>query len=262
MRMFINEAITNGIEAYKAKSQNQQFSLSHIFEYKVIEYLITLYGKINILNPYQIKDENSFKNNLMIYGADKETINKLINLLNKYNIWLNSSSNSEKNTIISEIFYILSKLSLLKNKVKTLSPSEMEVYQNFLNLKDNKIKQIVEMSAINKEEVLNSWVKAEDDIKKADIPKEPIYLPEDEYKKYGIYPEDLENLPEDKIKKLNKDITDLDDNASSGGRAKNDPPKQLILTSGNGFIDALVLLSIICTEIMIGIVITILIARL
>ena len=45
-----------------------------------------------------------------------------------------------------------------------------------------------------------------------------------------------------------------DEENAEGGRTKIDP-KRLILTSGSGFVDTVVLLSIMATEIMIGLLV-------
>lgn len=275
MEVFINSAITNGLQAYIAKLDNQDFSLSHVselkvieshvFEFKIIDFLISLYGKINIINVYEIKNEKKFKNNLMFYGASEEDIDNFFNLLNEYDKWLNSKFNNEKNNIIRDIFYLLAKLVILKEKVNKISDEEMKVYQDLFTLKDNKINRIVDMSALSKEEVLHAWDRALEDSKKETVPnnEEPLLLDENKYEKYGLELEDVKQLPEEKIKILNDDINKRDesDDVSNGGRNK-DKPKTLVLSTGNGFIDGLVLLSIVCTEIMIGVIVTVLLARL
>ena len=261
MRVFINEAITNGINCYLAKSQNLEYSQSHIFELKIIDILVHIYGKINIFNPYQVQNESSFKDNLMVYGADATEIDNLFSLLESYDKWLNSSS-KEKNNNLKDIFSIIARLVILKNKISPISEEEMSYYQDFFNLKDNKIKQIVDMYAESRESVLNAWYEALDECSREPVTAKNLYLAEDQYEKYGIIMDDVKLLDTTQIKKLNSDILNIeeDDSSTSSGSTKENPLK-LVLTSGNGFVDVLVLLSIICTEIMVGIIITVLIAR-
>ena len=135
MQVFINDAITNGINAFIAKCDHQEYEHVHTFELSVIEFLATLYGEINITNPYRIMNAGSFKNNLMVYGASPEKIDKLFSLLKDYNDWLNSVNNPEdKNTIIADIFEILSYLVFLRAKSVKISDDEMKYYEDYLNV--------------------------------------------------------------------------------------------------------------------------------
>lgn len=265
MLVFINEAITNGIDAYIAKkqtSESKNFVTIHALELKIIETLVHIYGEINILNPYTIKNEKNFRSNLMIYDASEADIDKLINLLNEYNVWLNSNSR-DKNDIIESIFIILGKLVILKQQsVGKLPDDELTFYEELFSLKDQQIKRIVELSAISIQGVLNAWNKAQKEIEEANKPKPSPLLSEEEYQRYGISIEDVSNLPENKILELNETIKEREENGTINGGTTKEKPLQYVLTSGNGFVDALVLLSIMCTEIMIGVIITVFLARL
>lgn len=260
MQIFINEAITNGIIAYIDKNNNGTYAKAHIFELRIIEFLIKLYGKTDILNPYTIRSEDSFKNNLMVYGATSEEINKLISLLKEYNNWLNSTTR-EKSTLIKELFNILSGLVILKNNSVVISSEEMKFYEDFFALKDSKINQIVQMISLSREDVLNVWPLRVAKSKEEPIVEEPIFLEDKEYEKYGLLMNEVKELPKEQVKKLNEEIKNRDEegNNNDGGKTK---PWQLVLTSGNGYVDALVLFSIMCTELMIGVIVTIVIGRL
>ena len=70
---------------------------------------------------------------------------------------------------------------------------------------------------------------------------------------------EVNQLSNQAIAKLNdKILYDIDDE-NAGGRNKS-KPLQLVLTSGSGFVDTIVLLSIMATEIMVGLIIAITIA--
>ncbi len=258
MNIFVNDAINNGINAYISKSKNQKIVLSHIFELRIIEFLIMLYGEINIMNPYKLKDADSLKNNLMVYGGKSQDIDKLFNLLNEYNDWLNSSSR-EKNNIVKDIFIILSNLVILKNKSVVINSDEMKYYEDFFALKEHKIDQIVNMLALNKEEVLNIWPKAVEESKKEPVKEKPLYLSKESYEKYGLFMDEVKSLPKEKVLELNNDIKIRDEKGVTENKKS---AWQLVLSSGNGYVDALVLFSIMCTEIMLGIIITVVIGRL
>ena len=77
------------------------------------------------------------------------------------------------------------------------------------------------------------------------------------YKKYGVSINEVRQLSNNAIDEINKQILTEENGSTVGGGRTKEKPLQLVLTSGNGFVDMIVLLSIMCTEIMIGIVITV-----
>lgn len=261
MEVFVNKAIENGIQAFVAKNEGKDYSIAHEFELNIINFLSHLYGKLIILNSYKIKDEESFRNNIMVHGASEEDVDTLFNLMDEYDRWLSSTSR-DKNDLLARIYALLAKLVIYKTGSTNISDGEMRYYLDFFALTNKRMNQLADMMAANKDEVVNALDRAKTERQKElDKPKpEPLLLPEDEYEKYGVYLDEVEKLPEDKIRELNKEIKRRDENETSGGTSK-DKPKHLVLSSGNGFVDALVLFSIVCTEIMVGIVITVIIAR-
>lgn len=259
--MFVNNAITDGINAYLKKKNNEDYPKAFYFELNIIEVLAKIYGDISLLNPYKLMDVDSLKNNLIVYGASTEEIEKLFNLLNEYKIWLNSTVR-EKNNIIKEIFEIISDLVIFKNKSVTINSEEMQYYEDFLSVKDPIVNQIVKLSSLNIDDVIKVWPMKLEESKKVPPKEEPLYLADEEYEKYGLFMDEVKKLPKEKVKELNKEIKTRTEKESNGNNGGNTKPWQLVLTSGNGYVDALVLFSIMCTELMIGIIVTIIIGRL
>ena len=259
MKIFVNEAINNGVLAYDAvQNQNYTLAQTHIFEYKVIELLVKIYGKINIFNPYQLNSRESLRNNLIVYGAKPDDIDRLFDLMNDYSNWLKGNS-FNKNNIMRDIFNILALLVVLKNKSVVISSSEMKYYEDFFGLNDRRIKQLVLMSAINPNDVLGAWPEALEKSSKetVNVPQK-TYLDQALYTKYKLSMEDVKKLSIEQLQKLNNDIIKID---APKERKRAEIRKPIILTSGSGFVDIIVLLSIICTEIMIGVIIMVMIAR-
>ena len=260
--IFINDGVNNGIISYSNNLKNYNTYLSHYFEFKVIEFLAKIYGKTDIINPYIIKSELDFKKNLAKYGASMEDINILLNALNEYSNYLNGI-NTSTNTIMEDIFTILCKLVILKNKSVVINSEEMLFYENFLNVTDNKIRsEVIKLTGdINR--ITSIWPHM---VKESQVePKKVERLPKEEYQKQGLFLADINKLSDEELDRLNNEILRINvENTKEEEKSKLErlKRKQIILSSGNGFIDALVLLSIMCTEIMIGIVITIIIARL
>lgn len=256
----MNKEIELGVKDYLLKKQNPDSSVTYYFEYAIVDFLIRLYGSINIMNPYQLKSDESLKNNLVIYGASMEKVNELFILLDEYGNWLQSKT-KEKNGVVDKIFNILGDLVKSKRESNTISEEDLKYFESFFSLKDNKLRALVDMISENKESILSIWPNIIKE-KEPEKPKEEsIYLPKEKYEEYGIDFEEVEKLTQEKVKELNAEILKREKNDNPGGTTK-DKPLKLVLSSGNGFVDALVLLSIMCTEIMLGVIVTIILARL
>ena len=68
MDIFINKAITNGIEAYNNKNAGKDYSSSHYYELTIIEILTRIYDRVSIIIPYKTKYEK------MIVGTTENCI--------------------------------------------------------------------------------------------------------------------------------------------------------------------------------------------
>ncbi len=135
-------------------------------------------------------------------------------------------------------------------------------YDNFLNPKEGDLKKIINLLSIDYNLIPTIWERKKHQIHpdlKLEIIK-PELLDTEVYEKFNISKEELEKMTNMEIKKLNEKILENESEEETGGRGKFDPRK-LVLTSGNGFVDTIVLLSIIVTEIMIGLIITLAIMR-
>ena len=88
----------------------------------------------------------------------------------------------------------------------------------------------------------------------------PMLLTEDKYKEFGIELNDVTKLSNQAIERINEKIA-TEDKLISKKKIGFNIPLKLAISSGNGFVDTLVLLSVIATEIMIGLLIAVTIAR-
>ena len=134
MNFFVNRAIDCGIENYLLKKNNEKYDKSHIFEVLVIEMLVHIYGEINIINPYKLKDSKSFIKNLQLYGLSSKNVYQFINLMDEYYRWL-SSSNKKNDNVIERIKFILLQMVLNKVSEKNLSSIEVTYYVRFFENK-------------------------------------------------------------------------------------------------------------------------------
>ena len=100
---FINESIDSGISNYTLIKDGKDYDKAHIFEVYIIRCLCKIYGELNILNPYRIKNEYSFKTNLIMYGYTVKEMEEFISLMNEYSKWLNSEKSVGKTDLTSKL---------------------------------------------------------------------------------------------------------------------------------------------------------------
>jgi len=253
--IFINDSISSGISNYLLIQEKKDYDKVHIFEVYVIRCLCKIYGKLNILNPYKIKNENSFKSNLIMYGLKVSEMEEFITLMNDYSKWLNSEKNVGKTDLTSKIEIILINMIIERNKVNKFTKEEIEFFDKFFDPKNNNLAtlhnlitkdvNIVPMYWERKKSLLHSGLKLK--------PIRKDLLSSSTYDKYGIDKDDMSKLSEEKVRNINNRI--IEKEKEDNKRNKKFIPKNIIITSGNGFVDTLMLLSIMTTEIMIGIMI-------
>lgn len=264
MNFFVNRSIDVGIENYLLKKNNERYDKSHIFEVLVIEMLINIYGEINIINPYKLKDSKSFVKNLQIYGLSSKITYQFIDLMDEYYKWL-SASNSRCTNLIEKIKFILLQMVLHKTSEKKLSCHEKEFYVRFF---ENKIIGLNEICKLMKDDNLSfyrMWNLKKNFINTAHVKFNyelmlPDFFDEKKYKEFGISLNDMSKLSNETVEKINNKIV-VEEAITGKKKSKFVIPLKLMISSGNGFVDTLVLLSVMATEIMIGIIIAVSVMR-
>lgn len=253
--IFINDSISSGISNYLLIKQEKDYDKAHIFEVYIIRCLCKIYGDVNIINPYRINNENSFKSNLIMYGLKTQEMQEFISLMNDYSKWLNSERNVGKTDLTSRIEIILIDMIVERNKSSKFTDSELEFFDKYFDPKDNNFAtlhnlitkdiNIVPMYWNRKKALLNNNMKFKrirNDLLSSEI-----------YGKYGVDKDQIQNMSEEKVKNINNRI--IESEKENNKRLKKFNPKSVIITSGNGFVDTLMLLTIMTTEILIGVMI-------
>lgn len=259
--IFINEALTYGINSYLLKKARQEYSKAHIFELTIAELLVSIYGELNVINPFKTYSEKSFRDNLKVYGLTNEEYYSFIKLLNEYFTWLNSNSR-EKNNIINSINKILVKMIVLKGLNTELTNEEVTLYDNYFLGNMRRIAYLMEISSVDPT-FTSSYYARKKKIYLVDKDKltfeeiEPELLNDKVYKEHGLDAEQVKQLSNLKIDEINSLI--VSDETKHEEKAKSIfGTFNVVVTSGNGFVDMLVLLSIMFTELMIGFVVAVL----
>jgi len=252
---FINESISCGISNYLLIKEGKDYDKAHIFEVYIIRCLCKIYGDLNIINPYRIKNEYSFKSNLIMHGLSVNEMEEFIGLMEDYSKWLNSEKSVGKTDITSKIEICLINMIIVRNKSQKFTDNEIEFFDKYFDPVNNNFAtlhnlitkdiNIIPMYWNRKKALLNTNIKFK--AIRHDL------LSSSTYNKYGLDKEEISKMSEDKVKNINNRI--IEKEKEDNKRKDKFIPKSIIITSGNGFVDTLMLLCIMTTEIVIGIII-------
>ncbi len=263
---FINEAIDKAINDYISSRDKEDSILYNSFLVVVIRMLINIYGELDIINPFQVKNEESFDNNLMKYGATLEQITEFKRLFDGFYTIDKKNDNAikrEVNPYFIEVQKLLIDLFTLKRVNFGLTASDSKEFfdllytpgtsnvlrlsYNYLNAQDN----IYEVAEYFKEAyATKAKVKEED---KKDL------FSFDVYRLFNYSIADISKMSGEEITKLNNEIYesfDISSNALNKEYLLNEKIKALKspknpITTGNGYVDILLVMSIIVTTLMV-----------
>ena len=267
---FINEAFDKAINDYLSSKDKPEGVLYNSFLVVVIRLLINIYGELDIINPFHINNESALDENLMKYGMSKENVDEFKRLIDGfYRIEKKNMSSVKKETNIYFIevqkklidMFNIKRLNfgLIESDRKDFfdllytpgTSNALRLSYNFLNADD-----IYEISEYFK----NSMEKVIDVPKEKE--KEKNLLSFETYKFFGIGITDLSKMNEIDINNLNKQIyksLDINENAINKDYLLEEKIKMFKMqnekvTTGNGYVDILLIMSVIVTTIMVVVI--------
>lgn len=259
-KFFINPAIEYGIRSYIKQKNGNEYKRAHTFEMNVIKALTIIYGEKSIILPYTIDNEKAFECNLLMYDLKESDMKNFIKYMNEYYEFMkNFNSNAKATGLISEIEKILIEMINKRSKRKEFTAEELAEFDTIFNPTAGDLKKIKSLLSTNDGLIIKEWENNRYELSNTQLRMmavNPNLLMPEEYSKYGYDIRSIAVLSEDEIKKVNKTIVEemirkTTDSKKTFFKKRN----KIILTCGNGFVDKLMLLSIVATEIMIGIVI-------
>jgi len=265
---FINEAFDKAINDYLISKDKPEGILYNSFLVVVIRMLVNIYGELDIINPYMIKDEMAFQLNLIKFGANVNDVSNLTKLMNDFYAFELKNVKSlkrEKNIYFIDIqkqlidFFDFKALSVGIEKCNSKeffdllytpgTSNALRLSYNFLNA-DN----IYEIAEYYKK-ILENNPKEEKEEKKN-------LLGFDVYKLFNLNIADISKMDEEEINSLNSKIYksfDISENSINKDYLLKMKLKELKLqnnpiTTGNGYVDILLIMSIIITVIMVFVI--------
>lgn len=268
-QVFVNEAFTKAIDDYLKNADNVQGIIYNSFLVVVVRMLVCIYSELDIVNPLVIGDEELLYKNLTKFGYSRDSLNIFFsNLQLYYDISQRNQQNSqkEKNPYFEFVqkdlidMFIVKKVNfyLTEEEVKTFydllytpfSKNPLRVSYNFL------------MCTINNTDVMeiDNYFKTQmrDNIKVIK-PQEKHYLNVKAYEILNYSMDDLNKMDSNELERVNHQVYDyfkirenainkeylLEKAIEAIEREKNK------VTSGNGYVDILLVMSVICTIIMV-----------
>lgn len=253
--VFINDFISIGINDYFSNRT------SNFFEAHIIECLCDIYGYEALKSVCLQKDEAGFISLIHKYGLSRNMYDNFLRDMIKYEKFKEDNSNdpSLKSDIASKIevaviTMFLYKCLLIEPSLEEISHFENDLLNNFAIIK------LHFNTSLNPNRTRDVWDKKKhmltDNVELVEI--KPEYLDEFTYAKFGTSLQDVKKMDYRMVEELNKYIKSKQTIVVEDIPKRKIPNeglfKNTILSTGNGYVDALLIAGIIATEISIGLI--------
>lgn len=264
-KVFINNAFSKAVNNYTKSNDNVQGVMYNSFLVVVIRSLISIYSELDIINPMVIGDEELLKENLAKFGYDKTDIEVFLSNLQLFDDFevINETNNVKKK---NPYFLIIEKdliNMLIKKKLNFfITEHELKFFYDLLYTPNstNPLRVSYNYLMSNNEWEIDNYFKTEmKNNVKVVLPKEKHLLNPKAYEILNYNIEDIKNMSETEINKINSLVFDyfkirenainkeyLLEKAIEAMEREKDK-----ITSGNGYVDILLVLSVIITIVMV-----------
>ena len=273
-QVFVNEAFSKAVDNYLKSSDNVQGVMYNSFMVVVIRMLVCMYSELDIVNPMVVGDTDLLYKNLTKFGYSKDSLNIFFsNLQLFYEIETTneSSDKKQKNPYFVMIKKDLVDMFIAKKLNFYLTEDEVREFYDLLYTPFSKNPLRVSYnflaSTINGNDVMeiDNYFKTQmrENVKVV-MPKEKHFLNVKAYELLNYSMDDLNKMDSNEIERVNHQVYDyfkirenainkeylLEKAIEAIEREKNK------VTSGNGYVDILLVMSVICTIIMVVGIIT------
>lgn len=249
--IFINKCLTLGFENYLGNKNTDPF------ECHVIECLVSIYGQ-EIIEAYKEKSLEKFDKIMREYGLSENIYtNFMDNLeaLSRFKEVMKSNPNTKTN-IFSNIDIDLIKMYEFMSAFVDVTEAQLSSFEASM-LKNFEVTKIHFNYSNDPKRVENFFKKERSKFgNSVELKEQTIELLDDlTYSKFGVSINEVKNMDYRMVNQLNNYINDR----MSKGLDTIKPAKKKIrfnsvISSGNGFVDILLILSIIATEVSVGLI--------
>ncbi len=262
---FINESIDKAIKNYIESKNNPNGILFNSFLVVVIRTLNVIYDELDVVGPYLSKNPEIFKQNLIKYGYSVDQFNLFCNEM--HNFMIKENNKILPNDSFINLEKMLIDMFLYKKQNFDVSEEEELEFKNLLYSPRSKNEVMISFNFLNskdEKEIINyfnlkykSIVKVEDVEPKKLLSPEAYRIINKNYTDVALLSsKDVELINSEVYNKLevNKNAVNFEflyDKALQKFYLDNSKP----ITSGNGYVDILLILGVIVTIVMIVIII-------
>ena len=265
MKPFVNTAFSKAIEDYLASKDKPNSLLYNTFLVVVVRMLINIYGEADIINPYKTSNEEALDTNLKRFGAKDEEIINLKRLMDGYyqiEKKNDASIKREINPYFVEVQKCIIDLFNLKRINFEYSDEDIKEFFDLLYTPGTSDYLRISENFRNTEdpyEIAEYYKMAMQIKKKEKEHEEKDLLGFDVYKLFNVSIADLSKMESGDVDKLNKEIyesLDIKENAINKDYLLEEKIKEIkreksLITTGNGYVDILLVMGIIVTTIMV-----------
>lgn len=273
-KVFVNEAFSKAIIDYQSSIDNPQGIKYNSFLVVVIRLLVSIYSELDIINPYMMEDEELLKTNLAKFNYSKTNIELFLSnleLFYDYELVNEKKKIKSKNPYFIEIQKSLVDMFICKKLNFYITEEETNIFYDLLYTPYSKNPLRVSFNFLQSKDPLeiDSYFRKEMREKiKVILPKEKNYLNVKAYELLNMSFDTIKNLSDNELNKVNSEVYDyfkIRENAINKEYLLEKAIEAKLrennkVTSGNGYVDILLVMSVVCTALMIlGIIVFILI---
>lgn len=273
-KVFINNAFTKACDCYLDSNDNVKGVMYNSFLVVVIRMLVSIYSELDIINPKVMGDEDLLKVNLCKFGYSKMDVEVFLSNMELFYEFENVNNNDKFRK--RNPYFIIIQKELIDMFIK----KKLNFY-----ITNDEVREFYDLLytpyATNPLRVSFNYLHAKDILKidryfriemkenvKIILPKEKHLLNALAYEMINYNYDYVKNLDSSEIDKINSQVYDyfkIRENAINKEYLLEKEIERIVkennkVTSGNGYVDILLVLSVICTVLMLlGIVLFILV---
>lgn len=263
--VFINAALTKAINDYQASKDQPEGITYNSFLVVVIRMLSCIYSELDIINPLLTSNETALRENLIKFGYPNDKLEVFFEHLNAF--YEIDRENEEKRTIKKEnpYFILVQKelIDMLIAKKMNFHLTEKEVREFYALLYTSKLDNPLRVSynyltAKDITEIEKYFKKVmQENVRQVEV-KEKRLLPFRAYEILKYTEEYINALSPEQIDKINHQVYDffkIRENAINKEyllekAIEEYDREQNKITTGNGYVDILLVMGVICTAAM------------
>ncbi len=261
-KQFISSEFSLAIQNYLT-TKDQILSGSLPFAVIVIRTLIYIYGELDIINPYITKNEENlggFDSNLTKYGFGKEDLQ---DFKKAFTVFVRTSQEINGTSLnFFKVEKYLIDMFFYKKKAMNLSDEEVINFKEYLSLSTNvNLKDYYDLYLNNTLKLdhyfASKWYRDKHDYNLIALKRNNLLL--DAYYVLGYSKDQILNMKDEELENVNNQVYDFF-KIPKDSPNKNGLLMQAVnyykqfgnrLTSGNGYVDLLLLMSVLCTIVFI-----------